>query len=56
MKAGDLTDETIQFNDASIVVEMPNGDRVTVRASYNDLNGKGDPIIVLVAGRKLKTN
>jgi hypothetical protein len=53
MKAGELTDETIQNPNARIVVEMPNGQRVATIDYYHTIDPKGNGMIVITAGRKL---
>lgn len=53
MKAGELTDTTIAQPKSQIVIELPNGQRIATNDYWHGRNGKGEPIIVIKAGRKL---
>ena len=53
MKLGELTDTSIQESESHIVIEMPNGTRMSTIDYYHDQNKRGEDIIVIRAGRKL---
>tara|TARA_R110000822_G_scaffold304928_1_gene430344 strand:+ start:461 stop:628 length:168 start_codon:yes stop_codon:yes gene_type:complete len=54
MKAGELTDVTITESGASIVVELPNGNKISTTGFYYDTNGRGEPIIVIKCKSKAR--
>ncbi len=53
MKAEDLTDDTIQHPKARVVVELPNGQQVTVISCFIEWATNNDIILLLKTGRKL---
>jgi len=52
MKAGDLTDITIEESRVPVVVEMPDGKQVTTTGYYCGSNKRGEPVLVICAGKK----
>ena len=55
MKATEIIDSVLECANQSIVVELPNGVRmVTTGYAYGE-NKRGEPILIIKAGRKLTT-
>ena len=56
VKASDIVDAAIEIGNGSIEVEMPNGSRVVTRGYTWGENKRGQPVLVILAGkdRKLK--
>lgn len=52
MKAGDLIDTLIEQAPYAVVVELPNGQRVPVRAYRHDRDAKGVPVVVLETSKQ----
>ena len=55
MKAGSITDATIDEPRSEVVVQLPNGQRMSVLNYYHDRNESGNYILVLAAGKKVKS-
>lgn len=53
MKAGEIIDAAIQENKSDIVIELPNGQRIATTGYYHSDNKRGEPVIVITAGRKV---
>ena len=53
MKAEALTDSTLDLPKARIVVELPNGHKATATGFIIREDDRGDPVIIIKAGRKL---
>lgn len=54
MKGGELVDVGIQEQNSQVVIELQNGQRIATNRYYHDISKRGEPIIVIQAGRKLK--
>jgi hypothetical protein len=52
MKANDLIDTLIEQAPHAVVVELPNGQRVPVRAYRYDTDAKGAPVVVLETSKR----
>jgi hypothetical protein len=53
MKAEQLTDTTIQEPKSEIVIELPNGQRLSCQGYYHASNTRNEKITVLKTGRIL---
>lgn len=51
MKAGELVDMAIQFAERPIVIQMPNGHQVTTTGFRVGDDKRGDPVLVIHAGK-----
>ena len=54
MKANDIIDVAIEYSGRAIIIEMPNGDQVTTTGYAHGSNKKGEPVLIIRAGKKLK--
>ena len=53
VEASELTDVSLDLPNSHIVIEMPNGQRMATNSYRLDTSARGEPIVVLMAGRKL---
>ena len=54
MKAEALTDTTIQLPKARVIIELPNGQHTAVTGFIVDSDRRGDTVITLKTGKKIK--
>lgn len=48
-----LVDDLLSMPKAQIVIQLPNGQRIATNDYHHDINGAGQTVIVIQAGRKL---
>lgn len=53
MKSGEITDATIESSDHPMIVELPNGIQMVTTGYLYGHNKRGDPVLIIKAGRKL---
>ena len=53
MKCHEITDATIEMGNQSLVVEMPNGVQMVTNDYTFGENKRGEPVLIIKAGRKL---
>jgi len=53
MKIGELTDISICESDSQLVIELPNGQRISTNGYSFGESGNGDGVVILKAGRKI---
>lgn len=54
MKANDLIDPCIELSERAVVIIFPDGKRLAVKGWDYDFNEKGEPVLALKAGRKIR--
>lgn len=52
MKAKNIIDAAIENSNNAMIVEMPNGSQVSITGFRYGSNKRGEPVLVLVAGRE----
>ena len=52
MKAGEIIDAAIEGSKCPIVIEMPDGKQITSTGYYHSSDKRGDPVIVIIAGKR----
>lgn len=52
MKASELTDITIEEPTSPVVIETPDGKQMTTTGYYCGTDKRGDPVLVICAGKK----
>ena len=55
MKCSEIIDAAIESAGDSLVIELPNGDRISTKDYRYDHNKRGEPILVIIAGREIKS-
>jgi len=54
MKAGEIVDMAIEHSRSSVVIELPDGTQTaSIKCDYG-LNNKGEPVLIIYAGKKIK--
>jgi hypothetical protein len=53
MKAGELTDSTIEMPKANIVIELPNGQSTAVTGFWVRQDRNGKDVIIIKSGRNI---
>lgn len=52
MKAGELTDITIEEQSSPVVIELPDGKQITTTGYYCGTDKRGGSVIVICAGKQ----
>jgi len=53
VKLQELIEICLEEPKSQLVVELPNGNRLTTQEYRIDLNGRGEPIIIILTGKKI---
>ena len=56
MKAGEIVDSVMEEAPNQIVVQLANGQRLPITSYEHGEDARGNPVLVLVAGKREKRN